>query len=139
MIWESAGNEPVAAYYEPCGSDEDNKPRWVVAADGQEIPLENAIAWMPIAAPVNVRIKRPPEGNEIGDGNSWEWSPLVGWTVRQRPEEITPKDEALDHWRNLAHVYYERARRAEDRERRLTGEPEPAPWPYSSSQKGKTQ
>jgi len=47
--------------------------------------------------------------------------------------------EALEHWRNLAHVYYERARRAEDRERRLTGEPEPAPWPYSSSQKGETQ
>jgi hypothetical protein len=67
MIWESAGNEPVAAYYEPCGSDEDNKPRWVVASDGTEIPLENAIAWMPIAAPVNVVNKEPGKGQPEPD------------------------------------------------------------------------
>jgi len=84
LIWDSASEEPVAAYYEPSGSDEDNKPRWVVASDGTEIPMENAVAWMPIAAPINVRMDRPPEGNEIGDGNIWEFSSTGGWTKVER-------------------------------------------------------
>lgn len=68
MIWDAAGDEPVAAYYEPSGSDEDNKPRWVVASDGKEIPLENAVAWMPIAEP---------------------------WSVLEKAEEIAPKTHEL--------------------------------------------
>jgi hypothetical protein len=82
MIWDSAGNEPVAAYYEPCGSAEDNKPRWVVASDGTEIPLENAIAWMPIAAPRKVQEITPKPAE------------LQGETLLNGVKEITPEHTA---------------------------------------------
>lgn len=31
LIWCAAGPEPVAAWYEPCGSARSNGPRWVVS------------------------------------------------------------------------------------------------------------
>lgn len=51
LIWCAATPaEPVACYYQPHGGP-DNKPQWIVAADGSEIADGDATHWMPIAAP----------------------------------------------------------------------------------------
>jgi hypothetical protein len=51
LIWCRADDTPVAAYFDPQGSIRDNGPRWVCADDGQEMFIEDATHWMPIAAP----------------------------------------------------------------------------------------
>ena len=52
LIWCSAGNEPVSAWYEPSGGT-DNGPRWVML-NGDVLADGDALAWMPIAAPWQV-------------------------------------------------------------------------------------
>lgn len=52
LVWCTAVPGPVAAYFEPLGSDNDNGPRWVCVDDGRELRLEDASHWMPIAAPL---------------------------------------------------------------------------------------
>ena len=49
LLWSTAGNDPVAGYYD-CQGGPDNKPRWV-STDSAEIPPEDVSHWMPIAAP----------------------------------------------------------------------------------------
>ncbi|PNW65562.1 UNVERIFIED_CONTAM: hypothetical protein BEN50_22290 [Euhalothece sp. KZN 001] len=69
------------------------------------------------------------------DAKKHPWGSQPCALLSREPDDLHPctldktTDETLDHWRNLAHVYYERARRAEDRERQWTRGPEPAPWP----------
>mgnify|MGYP001031062242 CR=1 FL=1 len=49
LLWSTAGNDPVAGYYD-CQGGPDNKPRWV-STDSEEMWLEDVSHWMPIAAP----------------------------------------------------------------------------------------
>lgn len=52
LVWCTADNTPVAAYYDPQGGHRDNGPRWVVASDDAgEILIEDVSHWMPIKAP----------------------------------------------------------------------------------------
>ena len=54
LIWCRADNLPWPCFYSPLGNIQDNGPRWVIqdrTANVEYIDIEDAGAWMPIAAP----------------------------------------------------------------------------------------
>ena len=70
LVWCTASASPVAAYYDPQGSDNDNGPRWVESEQGQEVRIEDVTHWMPIAAPEGMKtldqIAAPPAAMKDG-------------------------------------------------------------------------
>jgi hypothetical protein len=56
LIWDAANNTPVSAFFEPWHSykSRDCGPAWVVndGVGDDAIAPEDAVAWMPISAPL---------------------------------------------------------------------------------------
>lgn len=67
LIWDSATGTPISAYFEPWHGykDRDCGPAWVVndGVGDSAIAPEDALAWMPIAAPWAVLNARPTTGD----------------------------------------------------------------------------
>lgn len=53
LIWCAADNHPWPAYFEPWHgwTTRDCGPAWVIPDEGGPMAPEDAVAWMPIAAP----------------------------------------------------------------------------------------
>ena len=56
LVWCTANEQPVAAWFDPQGSINDNGPRWCTGDNAEEIGIEDVSHWVPIAPPRGKRL-----------------------------------------------------------------------------------